>query len=1016
LVISPKSIVEPFEADPRQQDAIQHVAGPMLVVAGAGTGKTTVLTRRLATLVREGHARPEEILALTYTENAAREMRERVDASLGVHSARISTFHAYCNNLLIARKKNFGVLDDKDLWIYLRKRLRDLSLEYFIRAGNLSKFLDDLLEFMRRCQDELVRPKQYSHYVDRLDRGELPIPRVCKSKRANELSETEVLGRCRELANVYTSVERMLREENLGTFSHMITRAHALLDDPEVLAAERQSIRFILIDEFQDANFAQIKILQQLAGEEKNIFAVGDPDQAIYHFRGASSAAFGLFQRSFPGARLVSLQENRRSITSILQCAFALVSKNPPHSIFEGPSALYSADDRNAYSPSQISLVRSRLSAFERAPLISARDQSVISQGGELKNDPVEIVIFGNKDAEFVDAVSAIRKRQVASRCLWSDIGVLYRAHSHRDQVAAELAEQGIPFSIENMDVTDTSDARDLFACVGSIVSDADSASFFQIAALPQFAIDPEELRAGIRALPRNSNTAGVALVLNEIPGGSSVLETVRKTREEISASGGSCLNVMKIIIRRFKLDGSSPVLGAIMDFVKTWTDKPLTKTGDILEFVEYLDYFRQAGGSICLPALDENAVRLITAHSAKGLEFKHVFVLRASSPSFPAGYKESLIEFPRELVDPDSASPDDDRVLHEQEERRLFYVAMTRARDSLTIYARQGTGKKDPSPPGFLRELMKDPSLTPWLRVTRAQGFQTDLFAAGQPSTSVSRTAEWLSLPPAFNLHERLSASAVQSYETCPMQFKLEREWKIPSEPAAAMQYGASMHRILKNYFDSLRYERPYQLEDLIEMLRADLDGAGITDSYQRELYDQQGSEQLRGLSESIAKDSPPRVMHTEERFEIRIGLGVVAGRIDRIDQAPENRITIIDYKTGKPQSQEDADKSLQLSIYAIAAKEKWGYETRELAFYNLEGNYPVITQRTDAQLKEAHCKVEGVAQEIAAGNFEPKPGFHCQWCAYKNLCPATETRMFRNLRRSEGSSLSSATRVIPS
>ena len=976
-----------FEADPRQQQAIEHVHGPVLVVAGAGTGKTTVLTRRIAHLVRAGHASPEEILAVTYTDNAAREMRERVESDLGSNGARICTFHAYCNNLLISQKKQFGVLDDKDLWIYLRTRLRDLRLEYFIRAGNLTKFLDDLLDFMRRCQDELVGTEQYAEYVRRLERGELPIPRVSKTKHAAELSEEEVLGRCREIARVYATVEEMLRAENLGTFGHMITRADEVLQDPTLVAGERKRTRFILIDEFQDANFAQLKILQKLAGEDKNIFAVGDPDQAIYRFRGASSAAFSLFQRNFPNAKLIALEENRRSTTAILQCAFALISKNSTNVDLNGSS--------RRVVPRTPSVPSARF-AYERTPLVSARDQAVLDEGGELRTNPVEVVIFITKDSDYWDVVSKIRKQQTQSRCRWSDIAVLYRQHSHRDQVAMELAERAIPFSIENMDVMDTPEVRDLFACLGAVVSDADSASFFRVAALPQFSIDPEKLRAGIRALPKNAQTAGVALVLAQIEGGDAVLAAVRAVREEINASAANTMAALRIILRRFDFDQQSPALKAVIDFVGVWLTKPVTKTGDILEFVEYLAYFREAKGAICLPANDENAVRLITAHAAKGLEFQHVFILRASSPSFPSTYKEPLFEFPRELYDPDSAAQGDDKTLHEQEERRLFYVAMTRARDFLTIYAKQGTGKTDKTPPGFLRDLLKDASLSPWLHQSVAGAFQTDLFAHAPLQPNISRTAEWLSLPPAFNLHERLSASAVQTYETCPLQFKLDREWRIPAEAPAAMQYGASMHRVLRSYFDSVRFQRPFAEDELVEMLLADLADAGIADRYQRELYDQQGVEQLRGLLEACRKGPVPDVLHTEEWFEIRIGMGIVAGRIDRIDKAPGNRVVVIDYKTGKPKSQEDADESLQLSIYALAAREKWGYETDQLAFYNLEENSLVITRRSEAELQEARFKVEEVARNIADGNFEANPGFHCRFCAYKNLCPATETRIF--------------------
>src|SRR5580704_17813912 len=258
----------PFTPDERQRQAIEHVHGPLLVVAGAGTGKTSVLTYRVARLVEEGHAQPQEILALTYTVNAAKEMQERLRRLLEGQTVKATTvkamtFHDYCLKLLKAAGKDFGVLDEQDLWIYLRRRIRELHLEYFIRAANVGQFLKDLLKFLDRCHDELVTPEKYADYVDRLERGEVSFPRVSKSK--NVLDQAEVLGRCREIARVFATTERWLREENLGTFGHMITRAYALLtSDQEVLTAERARARFILVDEFQDANFAQIKLLAAL--------------------------------------------------------------------------------------------------------------------------------------------------------------------------------------------------------------------------------------------------------------------------------------------------------------------------------------------------------------------------------------------------------------------------------------------------------------------------------------------------------------------------------------------------------------------------------------------------------------------------------------------------------------------------------------------------------------------------------------------------------------------------------
>jgi len=945
----------------------------MLVIAGAGTGKTAVLTKRIARLVGEGHARPDEVLAVTYTKNAAQEMRQRVREELrgtDLSALRIATFHEYCNDLLRENNRPFDVVDDQDLWIYLRRRLRELNLKYFVRAASVAKFLDDLLKFMRHCHDELVGPEKYQEYVLRLERGELPIPRVTKSKDAGQVSDEEVLGRCREIACVFTTVERMLQEDHLGTFGHMITHAYQLLRQDGEPRPPRS--RFILVDEFQDVNYAQVKVLQRLAGEERNVFAVGDPDQAIYRFRGASSAAFVLFQRHFPDSRVVTLTKNRRSTSPILNCAFALISKNP--NVFDA--------------------VRGS-TAYQRSVLISAREEEAAREGKELPRLPVEAVVLTAKDAECTELVAALRDWQRKTRRPWSDCAVLYRTHSHRDQLAAELASQGLPFSIENMDVMDMPEARDLFACLGAVVSDADGASLFRVAALPQFAVDPEKLRAGIKALPRDAGASAIASVLSEIGGGSAVLERLRQIRDEIAAASARGRAAVDVVVHNFSLDRSSPALNAVLEFVSGWERKATTKTGEISELLDYLEYFREAGGVIPLASKDESAVRLMTAHAAKGLEFAHVFILRASSPSFPSPYKEPLLEFPRELHDPGSIAQDDDKELCRQEERRLFYVAMTRACDSLTIYAKQGVGK-DPSPPGFLRDLLKDSSLLGrWLLPGQPRGFQTDMFAEASGPAALSRSSEWLNLPPVSDLSAKLSASAIQTYETCPLQFKLEREWKIPGEVPAAMQNGAVMHRVLLAFYNSVRAQRPMADDAVLQFFRDELAAAGIQDHYQHDLYLEQGVLQLQDFLAAFRRSPVPKVLHTEEFFDVKVGDIKVVGRIDRIDQVAGGDVVITDYKTGKAQSQEDSDESLQLSIYALATREKWGYRADRLVLYNLEGNSPVVTRRNDFQLGEARSRVTQVAENIAAGKFDPKPGFYCRFCAYRNLCPATEKRL---------------------
>jgi superfamily I DNA/RNA helicase/RecB family exonuclease len=978
---SAKSLLRPppFLADDRQRAAIEHVHGPMLVVAGAGTGKTSVLTHRIERLVAEGQAQPEEILALTYTLNAASEMRERVRKLLGGRTVQACTFHDYCLGLLRQAGKDFGVLDEQDLWIYLRRRIRDLQLEHFIRAANVGQFLSDLLKFVDRCHDELVTPERYAEYVNALASHELPLPRVAKSK--NVLEDAEILGRCREISRVFSTAERWLEEANLGTFSHMIIRAYALLSsDAAVLAQARARARFILADEFQDANFAQIKMLSLLAGDAANLFAVGDPDQAIYRFRGASSAAFELFHRNFPAAGLVVLEKNRRSTTAILRTAFAVIDRNPPLFAQPGAAAV----------------------AYRRQPLVSARDEEAALSGNGVPVRPVTLMILNSRDSEGPDLVRYIRDLQKKFKSKWSDFAILYRAHYQRDDVVKELAENDIPFVIESMDVTDTPEARNLFACLQVMVSAGDDVSLFRVAGLPCFAVDPEQLRQVLREISREhreSKVVPLSSALHRVGGGAEVLAAIAQAREEIRRSQAKARAALDILVRRFRLDAASPNLQAVLAFVEGWEKKKVNRTIELEELVDYLGYFREAGGVIPLPPREhENAVRLMTAHGAKGLEFPHVFILRANSGSFPNYYKETLVAFPRELRDPDSRTEVDDKTLQGQEERRLFYVAMTRARDSLHIYAREGTGKNDKTPPGYMRELIADRSLSSWFRALPACGAQAsfDLIAGmPRPDAVESGCNRWLELPVLPGLDKRLSASAIDTYERCGLQFKLERDWRLPGKPAAAMQYGAAVHRALKTYFDSLRLGRPKSESELIDLFRYDLGDAKIQEAYQHELYEELGAAQLREFLASARSVSPEQVLHTEESFEIRVGETTVVGRIDRIDRRPDGTIAILDYKTGKARDQENADESLQLSLYAIAAREKWGYQVGALIFYNLENNVPVSTSRSEAQLLAARAAVQDAAEGIAAGDFPAKPGQHCNFCAYRSLCPEKEKRI---------------------
>jgi ATP-dependent exoDNAse (exonuclease V) beta subunit len=387
----------------------------------------------------------------------------------------------------------------------------------------------------------------------------------------------------------------------------------------------------------------------------------------------------------------------------------------------------------------------------------------------------------------------------------------------------------------------------------------------------------------------------------------------------------------------------------------------------------------------------ENGAVQLLTVHAAKGLEFPVVFVLRATHPWLPATYREDLVEFPNDLRDRDTRFGDPKQA-HREEERRLFYVAMTRAEDVLSICAKKGTGK-DPTPPGDVRELIGagfkelkgcvDFELLPAGEVVGA------INAAAEPST---RITNWMELPALRGTTaRRLSASAIERYERCPLSYKLALEWRLPEEPAANMQYGAAMHSALHAYFDTVRKGRQMSAEEVIQYFLDEFRKAKIDDALQRQLYERDGTQQLQTFLESHEAIPHGRVAMLEHTFQQKIAGTDIIGRIDRIDESDDGYV-VVDYKTGNPKSQDLADKSLQLSIYALAMPVS--KPVKALIFQNMADNTAIVTKRSPESLRKAEAKIATAAQGIAEGQFEPREGNHCNWCGYRSICPVKELR----------------------
>src|ERR1700723_2490171 len=444
-----------------QRRAITHGEGPLLVIAGAGTGKTRVITERIRHLLQSDDSLSgENILGLTFTNKAAGEMKARVVRATGERGKKVTlaTFHAFCEGLLKEAAPERLMIGKVDHWILLRRNLERLKLDKYRRLADPGQFLNDFVEFFSRCQDELVSCDDYHRYADglatQLETDRAALDEDTFKERAEEVTLQQ------EIARAYRASEDLLREKKRVSFGSLITGAVELLEtNAERLHALQEKYRYILVDEFQDTNIAQLRLLELLAGDKENIVAVGDNDQAIYRFRGASFGSFKLFLERFSGWRegqastkfRASLVENFRSTPNILRVATQVIAQNTVSADFP---------------------------------------QKVLSANKE-ESEKIRIVEMETEDEEARWIVSELQRLHAAGR-KWRDFAVLYRQHAHRDELVEELSRNKIPFVISNLSILDHPLVKDVLAYLRLIATPFDDIACARVLAAPAWHLAAE--------------------------------------------------------------------------------------------------------------------------------------------------------------------------------------------------------------------------------------------------------------------------------------------------------------------------------------------------------------------------------------------------------------------------------------------------------------------------------------------------------------------------------------------
>ncbi len=967
-----KEISPQKRLNPEQRQAIHHGEGPLLVVAGAGTGKTMVITHRIAHLINSKKAKPEEILALTFTEKAAAEMSERVDILVpyGFMDVWISTFHAFGDRVLrdhalkLGLVPDFRVLSRPEQIVFLREHLFALPLSYYRPLGDPTRHLEGLLSLFSRAKDEDVTAEEYMTYANSLQEAARSNPR---DEELGELARQQA-----EVAESYQRYQELMASAGYVDFGDQITLMLRLLrGHPLILREYQDRYRYILVDEFQDTNYAQFQLVKLLAARHKNITVVGDDDQSIYKFRGAAISNILNFLEVYPEAKQIVLTRNYRSPQTILDTAYRLIRHNDPDRL-----EIKSGIDKRLQAQNK-----------GRGELIHLHCDTLSSEADRV-----------------AQAIEELRRKEGLP---YRDVAILVRANRDAEPFLRSLNMRSIPWRFTgNQGLYAREEIRLLISFLKSLADFEDSLSLFSLASSEVYQLDMVDLIPCMSLAKRkNLSLHHVFSHLSEFP-----------ELEELSEEGRATLSKMMEDIRKFSRAANQRGTGEVLYEFLTATGylKRLASGTDpvqeekvqniarffnllhgvsqvlmqdrVFEFLRHLEMLMEAGDDPAVAEADPDldAVQVLTVHKAKGLEFPVVFLVGLVSDRFPSRQRKDSIELPQALVK--DILPGGD--FHLQEERRLFYVGMTRAQKRLYFTsALDYGGARSKKPSRFLLEALDKPQVDfSLLKTAPLEVIQKHAPRAtpGQQGPPVRGDGEILVL----------SHRQVDDYQTCPLKYKYIHVLRVPILQHHTVIYGNALHQAVQEYLRAKMAGRSLEIGTLFAIFENAWRSEGFLSREHEELRFQAGRKALIEFHEKESH-TPSIPTYVERGFSFSLGNNRITGRWDRVDIA-EGRARIIDYKSSEVRDQKEADekakKSLQLQIYAMAYKEMAGSlpETVELHFLGTPWIGEARLQEKD--LEKARRIIEEAASGIRRCNYGAHPGYiDCGFCPYERICPHT-------------------------
>lgn len=913
------------------------------MVAGAGTGKTRVIVERIARLLADGTPK-SEILALTFTEKAAQEMLDRVSERLhesyGVEIA-IHTFNAFGQLLLrefaveIGLSSNLVLVGEEGKVVFMREHLDDLGLDYFAPVSRPDGQLGALADYFSELKQQLVTPEAYKKFAQKL-------PSTDEAERLDRQKHTE-------LAMAYGSYIRLMRAQNTIDYDDQLYLLVELLQErPNIAKQLRNRYRYIMVDEFQDTNPMQSRLIDLLAQDHENVMVVGDDDQSIYGWRGATLANIQEFSQRYPSTKQIALIENFRTTQAILDAAYLLIQNNNP----------------------------------DRLEYINKLDKKLVASRG--KGQPPAAYVFPQLEAEIGWIADDITRR-IAGGQEPGSIAVLARSRRGVQRMHNTLDVAGLEHTVAGLgeDLYQQLPVLMMVDALKTVWEPANSTALYHTLASKLFRCAPGVLstaahqaqyeRLPLIAILEKSADKKVQSALNHIKLWHERVHDlpVREMSYRILSDSG--------LLQGYKSDAQDEDTAHEVFSIGQWFAsltgfERISTTPSVHSYLENFEVLRAEGEILHDDTLNLalNLPSVMTIHKAKGLEWRTVYVIDCAAAAFPYLGGGKSLNVPDELR---LAAEADARL---NEERRLMYVAATRARDELILtYAERHAGASVRKPSRFITELGLAVQDAPETAATQA-GFEK--YAQAHNSSPVS-------LPPTMveNGNVVLSASQAEDYLNCPLNFYYKHVLGVPERPGFQTTVGSLFHDLIQTINEAKRsHTQPPAKATLLKRLKSSWPKSGFSSQKQRQRALEHGLNSFTILYDRLLTESAPVDVESSFRVHIPNSHCVLKGRIDAV-MPTENGVEIHDYKTTTSvttaeKAKQKTTSSLQLTTYAVAWRIMHGEAPTHVSLDYVQTGQIGRVAKQAKSLDAMEAKLAEAAAAILAGTFpEGSKHDHC-------------------------------------